>query len=297
MSSIPQVKKTALYDLHIASGGKMIEFSGYQMPMQYSEGIKNEHLHTRSSAGLFDVSHMGQILVSGIDCINDLERLIPVDFYHLGINQMCYGLLTTEDGCILDDLMITRFGKNEFSLVVNASQKKSDYEYLNKNLPNSDVKILLEHSLLALQGPLAENVLSRYINISSEFKFLNSIKVLIDGIPCTLSRSGYTGEDGFEISLQSENAVKLAYLLLSNSEVCWVGLGARDSLRLEAGLCLYGHDIDTSTSVNEANLEWSISRSRRIDGIKAGHFRGSEVLFSEQKSSIKRKSQLFAILI
>jgi len=289
MGSMSQTKKTALFDLHLSSGAKMVEFSGYQMPIQYTQGIKSEHLHTRSKAGLFDVSHMGQILVSGIESINDLERLIPIDFQQLRIGQMCYGLLTNDDGCILDDLMITRLGDHEFSLVVNASQKKTDYIYLTENLPNSDVKILTEYSLLALQGPLAERVLSKYINILGELKFLNSAKVLIEGIPCTLSRSGYTGEDGFEISIENNSVNKLANLLLSHPDVDWVGLGARDSLRLEAGLCLYGNDIDSSTSVNEANLQWSISRSRRIDGAKAGNFVGSEALFFGKASFVNKK--------
>ena len=289
MATMPQVKKTALFDLHISSGAKMIEFCGYHLPIQYTEGIKKEHLHTRSHAGLFDVSHMGQIIVSGAGCIDDLERLIPVDFENLEINKMCYGLLTTEEGSILDDLMITRLGESEFSLVVNASQKKSDYAYLNENLPNSDVRILSEYSLLALQGPLAEKALSKYINIPSGFKFLNAREETIEGIQCTLSRSGYTGEDGFEISLKNENAIQLANLLLTNPDIRLVGLGARDSLRLEAGLCLYGHDIDTTTSVNEANLEWSISKSRRANGVKSGKFRGSEALFSGQSSIINKK--------
>src|ERR1700686_3350054 len=247
------LKRTPLHALHLASGGKMVPFAGYDMPVQYATGVLREHLHTRAKAGLFDVSHMGQIALrpkSGKlqDAALALERLVPQDVLAVAPGRQRYAQFTNESGGILDDLMVANFGSHLF-LVVNAACKAEDEAHLRAHL--SDVCIiepLPDRALLALQGPKAESVLAKLCAEAPLMRFMDAGPHRVDGIDCLVSRSGYTGEDGFEISVPAEQAERLAQTLLANSDVLPIGLGARDSLRLEAGLCLYGHDIDTSTT-------------------------------------------------
>lgn len=282
--------KTPLHDLHLELGGKMVPFAGYDMPIQFQEGIIKEHQHTRCHAGLFDVSHMGQVIVSGMNVTRALERLVPVDLENLSTNSQTYALLTNPEGGIKDDLIITRFAEDEFFLVVNAACKKQDIAHLHEYLP-SDITIeeLTNRALLALQGPTAVNVMTDLAPQTAELVFMTSCVATIAGVDCYVSRSGYTGEDGFEISIPNEQADTIARLLLSYDEVKPIGLGARDSLRLEAGLCLYGHDMDETTSPVEATLLFSIARSRRPEGAKAGGFIGEENVFAHIRNGVGRK--------
>lgn len=255
--------KTPLYDLHLAQGGKMVPFAGYLMPVQYPMGIKGEHLHTRTHAGLFDVSHMGQARITGPDAAAALETLVPGDITGLGLGRMRYTQLTTDDGGIRDDLMATRFDGHVF-LVVNAACKADDFAHIAAHLPaGHSLDILDDRALLALQGPEAAAVLAALAPAAAEMAFMSMQPLDIAGIPCLVSRSGYTGEDGYEISVPADQAESLAGKLLADQRVAPIGLGARDSLRLEAGLCLYGHDIDLSTNPVEAGLGWSIAKRRR----------------------------------
>ena len=280
---------TACYDMHVEAGGKMVEFAGYQMPVQYADGIMTEHLHTRTQAGLFDVSHMGQVLVSGSNSIAELESIIPVDIGALAINQQSYAVFTNDQGGILDDLIITRLGEETFFLVVNAACKTQDIAYLTKHLSSCDVVYQSEKSLLALQGPAACAVLARFAPAVQTLVFMHGINVSIGNVECFITRSGYTGEDGFEISMPNADAVKIANILLDDNAVKWIGLGARDSLRLESGLCLYGHDMNETTTVVEAGLAWSVSRSRRVDGAKAGGFPGADIILEQFKKGAPKK--------
>jgi aminomethyltransferase len=261
-SAQPEPKKTPLYDLHVELGARMVPFAGYAMPVQYPSGILAEHLHTRAAAGLFDVSHMGQIRISGGDPAIALERLVPADIAGLGINRMRYTQFTNESGGILDDLMVTR-RKDDLFLVVNASCKDDDFKHLVAGLPDCKVEMLAGRALLALQGPAAAQVVAHQAPDAAAMPFMSYSALTIGGIACLATRSGYTGEDGFELSVATADAVRLARLLLSDERVKPIGLGARDSLRLEAGLCLYGHDIDTTTTSVEAGLVWSIGKNRR----------------------------------
>ena len=280
---------TACYNMHIAAGGKMVEFAGYQMPVQYSDGIMVEHLHTRTQAGLFDVSHMGQVLVSGANSIAELESIIPVDIGALAINQQSYALFTNESGGILDDLIITRLSEDTFFLVVNAACKQQDIAYLTKHLSSCEVSYQSHKALLALQGPKACEVLAQFAPAVEQLVFMNGINVSIANVECFITRSGYTGEDGFEISMPNTDAEKIANTLLDNKAVKWIGLGARDSLRLESGLCLYGHDMNAATTVIEASLAWSVSRSRRADGAKVGGFLGANIVLEQFKNGAAKK--------
>jgi aminomethyltransferase len=248
----------------------MVPFAGYEMPVQYPSGILAEHLHTRSQTGLFDVSHMGQIRLSGADPIIALEALVPGDLEALAPLRMRYTLFLNEAGGILDDLMVTRLGDG-LLLVVNAARKEDDLAHLRDHFsPATAIEPLANRALLALQGPAAATVLSRLINGIGRLRFLTAAEVTIDGRHLLVTRSGYTGEDGFEISLSAEEAESFARRLIAEPEVMPVGLGARDSLRLEAGLCLHGHDIDESTTPIEADLAWTIGRRRRAEGSFAG---------------------------
>ena len=275
------LKRTPLYDLHVALGARMVPFAGYEMPVQYAAGVLKEHLHTRKSAGLFDVSHMGQIALraqSGApeDAALALERAVPQDILALGEGRQRYAQFTNRDGGILDDLMVANFGDHLF-LVVNAACKEADEAHLRDEL--SDVCIiepLANRALLALQGPKAEAVLAKFCAGAAAMRFMDAGPRQVAGLDCFVSRSGYTGEDGFEISVPAEHAERLAKLLLEDADVLPIGLGARDSLRLEAGLCLYGHDIDTTTTPVEAALEWSVQKSRRPGGVRVGGFLGAE---------------------
>ncbi len=291
-------KRTPLHALHVARGGKMVAFAGYDMPVQYGPGVMKEHLHTRASAGLFDVSHMGQIALhakSGrvADAATALERLVPQDVLALAPGRQRYAQFTNDAGGILDDLMVANFDSRLF-LVVNAACKAADEAHLRAQL--SDVCViepLPDRALIALQGPKAESVLAKFCADAAAMRFMDAgprrVQIEGFGIDCFVSRSGYTGEDGFEISVPAERAEALASALLDNAEVLPIGLGARDSLRLEAGLCLYGHDIDATTTPVEAALQWSIQNSRRHGGARAGGFLGAAPILSQLETGAPRR--------
>ncbi|MBC9875913.1 glycine cleavage system aminomethyltransferase GcvT [Bradyrhizobium sp. INPA01-394B] len=275
------LKRTPLYNLHLSLGGKMVPFAGYDMPVQYPAGVLKEHLHTRASAGLFDVSHMGQIALrpkSGRieDAARALERLVPQDIVAIAKGRQRYAQFTNADGGILDDLMVANFGDHLF-LVVNAACKEQDAAHLRANLSDTCIiDSLDDRALIALQGPKAESALAKLCAAAPAMTFMDAGPHIVAGIKCFVSRSGYTGEDGFEISVPAADAERFAKTLLENPDVMPIGLGARDSLRLEAGLCLYGHDIDTTTTPVEAALEWSVQKSRRSGGARAGGFPGAD---------------------
>lgn len=286
--------KTPLHALHLARGGKMVPFAGYDMPVQYASGVLKEHLHTRMSAGLFDVSHMGQLTLrakSGRieDAALALETLVPMDFLALAPGRQRYAQFTNAAGGILDDLMVANFGDHLF-LVVNASCKAADEAHLRAHLSDTCIiEALPDRALIALQGPKAADVLSAFCPAAPNMKFMDAATHHVLDIPCFVSRSGYTGEDGYEISIPAEHAERLAGALLDNPDVLPIGLGARDSLRFEAGLCLYGHDIDTTTTPVEAGLAWSIQKSRRSGGARAGGFPGSDAILAELDHGASRR--------
>jgi aminomethyltransferase len=288
------LKRTPLHALHVASGGRMVPFAGYDMPVQYATGVLREHLHTRQAAGLFDVSHMGQIALrakSGKveDAALALERLVPQDILGLAPGRQRYAQFTNGAGGLLDDLMVANFGSHLF-LVVNAACKALDEAHLRANLSETCViEPLPDRALIALQGPKASSVLAKFCADAASMRFMDSGPRSIDGIDCFVSRSGYTGEDGFEISVPADHAQRLAKALLGDSDVLPIGLGARDSLRLEAGLCLYGHDIDTTTTPVEGALEWSIQKSRRHGGARAGGFPGADKILSQLEQGAPRR--------
>jgi len=284
-----KLKATPLKELHLELGARMVSFAGYEMPVQYPDGVKSEHLHVREHAGLFDVSHMGQITITGKGVAKALEALVPVELENLGINKQTYALLTNDHGGILDDLMVVRQSQDCFFLVVNADCKERDLEYLKTNLDGFDINYMEDQGLLALQGPAAAQVIKELAPESQEMFFMSGSRVNLDGIDCYMTRSGYTGEDGFEISVPAESSELLARKLLSYERVKAIGLGARDSLRLEAGLCLYGHDIDVKTTPIQASLLWSISRSRRLNGQKSGGFPGAHIILRESIDGATRK--------
>jgi aminomethyltransferase len=267
------LRQTPLYRRHVQLGARMVPFAGYEMPVQYPDGIIAEHTHTRTAAGLFDVSHMGQACLSGPDhetMARALEALTPADLLALAPGQQRYTQLLNEEGGILDDLMVTRPADprdHRLMLIVNAARKQFDYGHIEARLP-ADVRLTRfdERGLLALQGPLAGLVLGRFVPEVSAMPFMTAMAARFDGIDCAVSRSGYTGEDGFEVSVGAEHLETVFDRLLGAPEVKPVGLGARDTLRLEAGLCLYGHDIDETTSPVEAALAWSIGKRRRTEG-------------------------------
>ena len=260
------LKRTPLYAFHRELGAKMVPFAGYEMPVHYPPGILSEHLHTRSQAGLFDVSHMGQMRLAGATSLVSLEALVPGDLQALAPMRMRYTLLLNEQGGILDDLMATRL-ERELFLVVNAARKDADLAHLRDRLGSAaTIEPLEDRALLALQGPAAASVLSRFVNGIARLGFMTATEVTLDGRKCLVTRSGYTGEDGFEISLPAAHAEELARMLIAQPEILLIGLGARDSLRLEAGLCLYGHDIDETTTPIEADLAWTVGKRRRAEG-------------------------------
>lgn len=295
MSKSEQPKSTQFHDYHIEAGGKMVPFAGYSMPINYSDGIMQEHLHTRSSAGLFDVSHMGQIIITGHSAADQIERLMPLDLQNLGKNKMTYSTLTNDQGGILDDLIITRWDENTFFVVVNAACKHQDIQHFRDNLQGVDVTELEDQGLLALQGPSAARILTELAPEVAALNFMQGCSATINDVECYVTRSGYTGEDGFEISINPQDCHKIADTLLANKNVRWVGLGARDSLRLEAGLCLYGHDMDNTISPVEASLLWSISKSRREGGQKQGGFLGSDTVLKHIKDGIGKKRVGFIV--
>jgi len=257
------LRRTPLYDLHLELGGKMVPFAGYEMPVQYPAGILKEHLHTREKAGLFDVSHMGQAFLSGDTAA--LERVTPADVAGLKDGAQRYGLLLTQTGTIKDDFMFSRLaGEADLYLVVNAGTKEGDFAYIGEQLKGAaTLTPKPDRALLALQGPAAASVLERHSPGISALTFMKVVRTTVAGAPAIIGRTGYTGEDGFEISIEGADADRVARALLAESEVLPIGLGARDSLRLEAGLCLYGHDIDESRNPAEANLLWSIGKRRK----------------------------------
>jgi aminomethyltransferase len=277
------LKKTPLHALHVELGARMVGFAGYDMPVQYPAGIKTEHLHTRAAAGLFDVSHMGQVRIEGDDPAGQIETLVPADIGGLARGQMRYALFTADDGGILDDLMVTNGGDHLF-VVVNAACKAQDIAHMKARLPGPVIPIE-DRGLLALQGPQAVAVLARLSPGIERLTFMNAAAASIAGVDCFVSRSGYTGEDGFEISVPAARAEDLARRLLAEPEVAPIGLGARDSLRLEAGLCLYGHDIDTTTSPVEASLLWSVAKRRREEG----GFPGAAAIQRQIREGVARK--------
>ncbi len=279
------LEKTALYDLHVARGGRMVGFAGYEMPVQFPPGILKEHQQTREAAGLFDVSHMGQLAItanSGAigDAALALETLVPADVKSLPTGRQRYAFFTNEEGGILDDLMIANLG-DRLLLVVNAATKTADEALLRSNLPDTVRLERLDRALIALQGPKAVDALRKLAPEAGDMRFMDVRQLNVGGVPCTVSRSGYTGEDGFEISLPQDAAITIAEALLADDNVEPIGLGARDSLRLEAGLCLYGNDIDTGTTPVEAGLTWAIPRSRRAGGERAGGFPGDTVILQQ----------------
>ncbi len=270
------LKRTSLYDQHVAAGAKMVPFAGYEMPVQYPLGVLKEHLWTRENAGLFDVSHMGQAALVAEDgkfetAARFLETLVPADILGLEVGQQRYSQLLAADGGILDDLMITRpkapGSDGAVFIVVNAACKDADYAHIKARLPGGiRLEVMADRALIALQGPKAAEVLAKHAPKAAALDFMTGSSAELGSMDCHISRSGYTGEDGYEISLSQANAVAAWKLLASDPLVESIGLGARDSLRLEAGLCLYGHDIDTTTSPIEAALQWSIQKRRRQEG-------------------------------
>ena len=276
--------RTPLHDLHTSLGAKMVPFAGYDMPVQYAAGIMAEHLHTRAKAGLFDVSHMGQMRLDGAGAAQALETLVPGDIAALAPGRMRYTLLTNDAAGILDDLMVTNAG-DHLLLVVNASRKRDDIAHLRRHLDRRAALSPLDRALLALQGPAAAAVLDRLAPGAAGMAFMTGAALTVDGLACFVTRSGYTGEDGFEISVPARSAEKLARRLLAEPEVAPIGLGARDSLRLEAGLCLHGHDIDETTSVVEADLAWAVQKRRRAEG----GFPGAAVIQRQLKDGAARK--------
>ncbi|MDH6261737.1 glycine cleavage system aminomethyltransferase GcvT [Bradyrhizobium sp. BR13661] len=288
------LKRTPLHALHVSLGAKMVPFAGYDMPVQYPAGVLKEHLHTRQNAGLFDVSHMGQVALhpkSGKveDAALALERLVPQDFLALGIGRQRYAQFTNKSGGILDDLMVANFGDHLF-VVVNAACKEADEAHLRAHLSDScRIVSLSDRALIALQGPKAEAALAKHCPEAAAMRFMDAGSRKVAGADCFVSRSGYTGEDGFEISVPADQAEQLAKTLLEDSDVLPIGLGARDSLRLEAGLCLYGHDIDTSTTPVEGALEWSVQKSRRAGGARAGGFMGAETILGQFANGASRR--------
>ena len=282
---------TPFHTMHIEAGAKMVAFAGYDMPVQYTMGVKQEHLHCRAQAGLFDVSHMGQVRLTGVSMeavALALESLIPADYVALAEGRQRYGFFTNAAGGIMDDLMVTNAG-DHFFLVVNAGCKEQDIAHMRGHF-DTDIKleVLDSRSLLALQGPMAAKVLARLAPEVEDMRFMDARAVSILGHDCFIGRAGYTGEDGFEISVANEHAQTVAACLLGFDEVEWIGLGARDSLRLEAGLCLYGHDLGPDTTPISANLNWGIQKSRRAGGDREGGFPGAEVILGEMANGAMR---------
>lgn len=290
----PDLRRTPLYALHLRLGARMVPFAGYAMPLQYASGIIKEHLHVRAAAGLFDVSHMGQIALrarSGriADAAHALEELVPGDMVGLAAGRQRYTLFTGAAGGVLDDLMVSNQG-DHLMLVVNAARKAFDEEHLRARLGEACiVEPHADRALLALQGPAAEAVLARLSPDVRTMRFMDARAVTLAGAACLVARSGYTGEDGFEISVPAKAAVTVAEALLQESAVAPVGLGARDSLRLEAGLCLYGADLDETTTPLAAALEWTIAPARRAGGSRAGGFFGADAILAELARGAPRR--------
>lgn len=287
-----ELKRTALYDLHVELGAKMVPFAGWDMPVQYKLGVMKEHQHTRTGAGLFDVSHMGQIILRGTDyaaAAAALETVMPVNVAGLAENRQRYGMFTSDAGGILDDLMFANRGDHIF-LVVNAANADADIAHLQAHLPAGiTMEVISDRALLALQGPKAEDILATLNPGARDMAFMDLVTLDLDGIEAWVSRSGYTGEDGYEISIPADAADAFARKLLAHDEVEPIGLGARDSLRLEAGLCLHGNDIGPDFTPIEAGLIWAIQKSRRPGGERAGGYPGADVIAKQIESGTARK--------
>jgi aminomethyltransferase len=278
-----------LHALHVELGARMVPFAGYSMPVQYPTGILTEHKHTRESAGLFDVSHMGQLSLTGAQAAAALETLVPVDVIDLPVFKQRYALFTNDQGGILDDLMITR-RESDLFVVVNAACKDADIAHLHAHIGQQcSIQVHDDRALLALQGPKAVDALKRLAPGVDKLVFMTGGHFTISSADCFITRSGYTGEDGFEISVPGAKAEALARALLAQPEVKPIGLGARDTLRLEAGLCLYGHDIDTSTTPTEAALNWAMQKVRRNGGTRAGGFPGAATILQQLDAGAARK--------
>ncbi len=285
------LQQTGLAEWHRDNGGKMVPFAGYEMPVQYAPGVLKEHLHCRASAGLFDVGHMGQVRITAADgnyetAARALEALIPMDVLGLGDGRQRYGLFTNDVGGIEDDLMFARMGE-ALMLVVNAACKEADIARLQGGMTDCEVEVL-DRGLIALQGPLAHDILPGG-HPMRDMRFMDMIETELFGAAVTVSRSGYTGEDGYEISVAQEDVVGLWSKLCADERVMPIGLGARDSLRLEAGLCLYGSDLDPTTTPVEATLNWAIQKIRRSGGARAGGFPGAEVILAQLDHGADRR--------
>ncbi|MBW7831713.1 MAG: glycine cleavage system aminomethyltransferase GcvT [Simplicispira suum] len=276
------LKTTPLHALHLELGARMVPFAGYSMPVQYPAGLMAEHRHTRTAAGLFDVSHMGQLRLTGADAAAAFETLIPVDVIGLAVGKQRYGLLLNPEGGILDDLMFFKESDESLFVIVNGACKDADIAHITAHIgQRCTVQPLPERALLALQGPQAAAALARLAPGIEQLVFMTGGNYSIAGTDCFVTRSGYTGEDGFEISVPAREAEALARALLAQPEVAPIGLGARNSLRLEAGLCLYGNDLDTTTTPSEAGLNWAIQKVRRTGGARAGGFPGAETVLAQ----------------
>jgi aminomethyltransferase len=292
MTSDEALKHTPLHALHMELRARMVPFAGYDMPVQYPPGVLKEHLRTRAGAGLFDVSHMGQIVMrakSGDvrDAARAIERLVPVDILDLAPGRLRYAFFTNAHGGILDDLMVANCG-DHLLLVVNAACKATDEAHLRGQLGKECEVERLDRALIALQGPKAETALAILAPECTSMRFMDVRTLTLMGAECMVSRSGYTGEDGYEISAPADNAREIAEELLANADVAPIGLGARDSLRLEAGLCLYGSDIDDKTTPVEAGLSWAIQKERRSGGAREGGFPGAEIILGQLEHGTPR---------
>lgn len=288
-TSPPVLRRTSLYDVHTRLSAKMVAFAGYDMPVQYPDGIIAEHLHTRAQAGMFDVSHMGQLKLFGRAAESGLERIVSADLTSLRLGQTRYSLLLNPDGGIIDDVMITRYDDHLY-MVINASRKDVDIPLIMEAVQSAGgahedaVQIMSDHALIALQGPQAGAVLQNFAPQSDRLMFMQSAVMQVAGVPAIVTRCGYTGEDGFELSVANKHALALAEALLGHAAVAPVGLGARDSLRLEAGLCLYGNDIDETTTPIEADLGFAIGKRRRL----ARDFLGADRILRQLEDGVDR---------
>jgi aminomethyltransferase len=284
-SSDAPIRQTTLHDWHVAAGAKMVPFAGYDMPVHYRDGIIKEHLHTRSEAGLFDVSHMGHIVLRGHEAWKNFARLVPSDVMGLKPFHMRYTMLMNDFGCAIDDLMMVRPDDSEIMwLIVNASRKEADLKFIQKAV-GKEHAMAEQRDLIALQGPNAVEILRHHAPGTAELGFMQASWMDLHDIPAFIMRSGYTGEDGFEISVLPSHTLELVNLLMQHPEVKPIGLGARDTLRLEAGLCLYGHELDEKTTPVEAGLNWVISRPRMSND----EFNGASILEAETLNSPERK--------
>jgi len=280
-----EIRTTPLDALHRELGAKMVPFAGYDMPVNYGLGVLKEHEHTRRAAALFDVSHMGQARLKGVEATAALETLVPGDIRKLEAGRTRYTLLTNDRGGILDDLMVTQMGDHLY-LVVNAACKEADFAHIRAEIGDrAELEELDDRALIALQGPMAADVLARFVPAARHMTFMTASELHINDVPCFVTRSGYTGEDGYEISIPASAVEGIVRLLLGEDEVTAAGLGARDSLRLEAGLCLYGSDIDETTTPVEAALNWVIDKRRREEG----GFMGADVILAQLADGVTRK--------